>query len=294
MALTITTSFDGDLVTFPVSDSHFHDHTPNFDSNFIFRSEHLFLKEALEEHKGHTYIFGGTGLGKTESAMQIASLVGRPTRYISMTGETTPDNFIGYNTVENGNIVFKRGVLLEAMEKGWLLIIDEIDYGLPSILSTLNMTMAQGFFFVPETQEKIVAHPDFRIVATANTAGVGDETGFYQGTNPLNRALLDRFKTVLEYTFPDKATLERILKVAVSSTYDFSKVLALSDEIQKGIFNENVHMTWGVRTILKFAEKLVRYGNKHSAWDLAKMSFANSLDSSSKNVVQNLVSMVFK
>lgn len=291
--IKIEVDFQGEKREFPVTEAMGHENVPSLKKDWVFNMEHLFLLESLQEDKGHTYIFGGTGLGKTESAMYLAGLLGVEVYYISMTGETTPDRFIGGMVAINGNTKYRPGKLLNAMARNGWLIVDEIDYGMPSILSGLNMALAQGFYSIDETGNNVYAGPGFRTIATANTNGAGDETGFYQGTNSMNRALLDRFASTIEYTFPNEEELERILKASVSSTYDFSKIIQLSSSIIKGISDNTLYMTWGLRSVINFAKKMNKYHPRRTAWDLSKLAFANSLDSSTKATLEKIVNNIF-
>lgn len=291
--IEIEVNFEGVINSYVVTEKHSDPDVPKLDIDFIPSQDVLAVDESLQEKKGHTFVYGGTGLGKTESAMFLAALRGIKVFYISMNGETTPDNFLGYKTAVNGTIHYRNGKLLKAMAGDAWLIVDELDYGVPPLLSVLNMALAQGFYSVDDTGKTIEAGPNFRVFATANTNGSGDETGLYPGTNPMNRALLDRFKSTIEYSFPTPEKLEKILQSRVSKTYDFSKVIQLSSEVLKAIREDQVYMTWGVRSVVCFAEKMVMYGHKRSAWDLAKRAFANNLDSASKAVMESLVVTVF-
>ena len=265
------------------------DNVPNIDPYFIYPACLYDVMEGLKE--GHVYIFGETGLGKTDSVYQLAALLNQPIKEINMTGETTPENFVGYLTAEKGSVYFHKGILLECMENGFWLLVDEIDYGNPKILSILNSVMQFGFVNIPETKERVYAHKSFRIIGTANTSGTGDETGFYAGTNLMNRALVDRFETAVEYDFPSEQVLREIILSRVGTFSSLDNLIKFVTEIRKAVQENQIYMPFGIRSAIKFAKKLKT--NTYSSWDAAKLSFANMSDNTSKEVIRGLVQRVF-
>lgn len=72
-------------------------------------------------------------------------------------------------------------------------MLDEIDASVPEALIILNTAIANGYFDFPNG--KIEANENFRIVACANTYGLGGND-VYVGRNQLDGASLDRFAVI--------------------------------------------------------------------------------------------------
>jgi len=264
-------------------------YVPALDPDYIFMKSMYYIYEGIKTD--HVYIYGETGLGKTDGVYQLAALLNQPIRELNMSGETTPENFLGYLTATEGTIHFQKGILLDCMEKGYWLLLDEIDYGNPNILSILNNVMQFGFIYVPEIKERVYAHPDFRVIGTANTAGTGDEVGFYQGTNRLNRALIDRFGTCVEFEFPTVAELSLIIEKKVGKLKDMSSFVQFVFEMRKAVTSNQIYMPFGIRSAIKFAKKLK--AEKFNCWEAACISFANMTDTHSREVIKNILQKCF-
>lgn len=105
-----------------------------------------------------------------------------------MTGHTTVDDLLGWHSLTT--LEYKRSQLREAVEFGYVLILDEIDAAQSAVLLALNGLKDDTFTFPDGT---IDIHPDFRLIATANTLEYDEQ---YNARHPLDRAILDRFKTI--------------------------------------------------------------------------------------------------
>jgi cobaltochelatase CobS len=187
-----------------------------------------------------TMIHGPTGSGKTTLIEQICARINYPCVRINHHADMYAFDIIGQLQVKNGETVFKNGPLPFAMERPIVLIMDEWDAINPEIgmmyqpvlerqpdgrLGSLLLT-ASG-----ENDKKVVAHKGFRVVATSNTTGLGDDKGLYQGTQVQNLAFVSRFqlRVKLDYLSPEveaqvlgkkfpgltKVEKERLTKTAV-------------------------------------------------------------------------------
>ena len=243
--------------------------------------------------EGHIYIYGETGLGKTESVYYLAGLLRKNIREINMSGEISRDNFVGYLTALNGNVFFQEGILIDCMRNGYWLLVDEIDYAVPAVLSVLNNVLQNGFYTIPETKEKVVAHPNFRLIATANTAGMGDNTGHYTGTNVLNSALMDRFESIIHVVFPEDKLLKKILidTTGLDDIDLLTKVIKFKDLVRNGIETGNLFCTFGIRTLIRIIRKV--QSEHYTELEAVKLSFSNKLDDDSKDVIEGFYARAF-
>ena len=146
--------------------------------------------------------------GKSEMIQNIANYVGAKSIRINMHSGISSGDLIGRMLVKSGlegsETVFKYGYIPIAMMNGWWVILDEIDSAEPSVLFRLQSVLEGGNLVVTENEgEIIIPHENFRIFATANTKGRGDELNSYTGTNFLNASFLDRY-SIFEMTYSDK------------------------------------------------------------------------------------------
>lgn len=141
---------------------------------------------------------GHMGTGKSSLFEQIAARANRGLIRINCSGQMSLSSFVGHHGIVNGDTRWVDGFVPEALRHGYWLLLDEIDFAEPKILSVINGVLeTNGRLFLKEKdgREVLTAHPETRILATANTVGAMEEfRAMYQGTNLLNEAFLDRFR----------------------------------------------------------------------------------------------------
>uniref|UniRef100_A0A665V9V2 Midasin n=1 Tax=Echeneis naucrates TaxID=173247 RepID=A0A665V9V2_ECHNA len=151
-------------------------------------------------------IQGETSVGKTSLICWLAAATGNQCVRINNHEHTDIQEYIGcYSSDDRGKLVFKEGVLIDAMRKGYWIILDELNLAPTDVLEALNRLLDDNReLFVAETQEVIKAHPRFKLFATQNPPGL------YGGRKVLSRAFRNRF---VELHFDDlpSAELETIL-----------------------------------------------------------------------------------
>ena len=185
-----------------------HSLIPAPDPTFVWTEQARDVAEAIE-HNERVFLYGPSGTGKSWLVRQIAAVVKRPVRRVSLNGETSVADFIGHWTV-NGNkeTVFVKGILPQAMQEGFILQLDEVDAMQPEVGFILQQILEpKGHLLLTDTGEDITPHPDFRLVATANTLGFGSDSGLYaSGTHILNFSWLDRWDVVvhIDYLLADQ------------------------------------------------------------------------------------------
>ena len=107
---------------------------------------------------------------------------------------------------------FQDGLLLQAMQAGYILILDEFDAARPDVLFALQRPMeGKGFIVTEDGGREVKPNAWFRIMATANTKGRGDEHGAYSGTRVMNSAMLDRFTVWAEVPYLTEAQTGKLL-----------------------------------------------------------------------------------
>ena len=151
-------------------------------------------------------VTGPTGAGKTMMIQQIHADLKKPMLRVNITIESDEDSLMGGFRLAEGATYFSKGPVIQAMEMGATLLLDEIDLGMPTKLMCLQSVLEGEGYLIKRTGEWITPKPGFNVIATANTKGLGDETGIYIGTQILNAAMMDRFPIVCEAPYPDRET----------------------------------------------------------------------------------------
>lgn len=157
------------------------------------------------------YIVGDSGYGKTLTVEQTCERTNRPLALVNITNETSEDDLIGGLRIVDGDTVFEYGPVIRAYREGAVLLLDEIDQGTSQILC-LQTIMQRKPYFIKKTGEVVRPHPNFMVIATGNTKGLGDDIeGQFAGAQILNEAFLERFPITLTQEAPSEAVEKKIL-----------------------------------------------------------------------------------
>lgn len=156
------------------------------------------------------YLTGMSGNGKTFGIEQTCASLGREMIRVNFTAETDEDDLFGGFRLVNGETVFQYGPVVEAMKRGAVLLLDEIDLGSHKIMSLQSVLEGKGYF-IKKRAEWVEPADGFTIIATANTKGKGSDDGRFIGTNVLNEAFLDRFSVTMYQPYPSEAIEKKIL-----------------------------------------------------------------------------------
>ena len=158
-----------------------------------------------------TFITGLSGNGKTLSVEQACAVLNRELIRVNITIETDEDDLIGGFRLINGDTVWHNGPVLEALERGAILLLDEVDLASNKILCLQSILEGKGVF-LKKTGKFVRPAAGFNIIATANTKGKGSDDGRFIGTNVLNEAFLERFALTFEQDYPTPKIEQRILE----------------------------------------------------------------------------------
>eukprot|EP01080_Neovahlkampfia_damariscottae_P007220 gene7221-11536_t len=147
------------------------------------------LARIIISYKYPILLQGPTSAGKTSMVKYLAERTGH--RFVRINNHETTDlqEYFGtYITNSEGKLIFKEGILVEAVRNGYWIVLDELNLAPSDILEGLNRLLDDNReLFIPETQEVIKPHPHFQLFATQNPPGV------YGGRKMLSRAFRNRF-----------------------------------------------------------------------------------------------------
>ncbi|KAH9381513.1 hypothetical protein HPB48_005512 [Haemaphysalis longicornis] len=202
---------------------------------------------------------GETSAGKTSLVRWLAARTGHVCVRLNNHEHTDLEEYLGSYGAEpgTGRLVFREGVLVEAMRQGHWIILDELNLACSEILEALNRVLDDNReLFVPETQEVVRAHPHFMLFATQNPPGR------YGGRKALSRAFRNRFLELHFEELPSEE-LEGILEKRCSLPRSLSaKMVAVMTELQlrrreSGVFaGRHGYMT--LRDLFRWAERYRR------------------------------------
>jgi hypothetical protein len=185
---------------------------PTKDDTFVKFGNFIDIKKIIQSRLFYpTFITGLSGNGKTFSVEQACAQLGRELIRVNITIETDEDDLIGGFRLVNGETAWHNGPVIEALERGAILLLDEIDLASNKILCLQSVLEGKGVF-LKKIGRFVKPVAGFNVIATANTKGKGSDDGRFIGTNVLNEAFLERFPVTFEQEYPSPATEQRILE----------------------------------------------------------------------------------
>ena len=209
------------------------------------------------------FITGESGNGKTMMVEQVCAELKRELYRVNFTPMTDESDLLGDKTLVDGNVVFEEGVVITAMKRGAVLLLDEIDYATAQGFTALQSVLEGKPFLNKKNGEFVVPAAGFTVIATANTKGKGSEDGRFVGTQFLNEAFLERFAVTIEQTYPPRSIERKILvseltSITGDSNDEFAGYLTdWADAIRKtfadGGANENMSTRRLVHIVRAFA-----------------------------------------
>ena len=211
-----------------------------------------------------TFITGLSGNGKTFSVEQACAQLDRELIRVNITVETDEDDLIGGFRLVGGNTVWHNGPVIEALRRGAILLLDEIDLASNKILCLQSILEGKGIF-LKKTGEYITPTEGFNVFATANTKGKGSEDGRFIGTNVLNEAFLERFPVTFEQEYPVAATEQKILG-KICKDVEFCKRLSdWADIIRKTFYDGGIEEIISTRRLVHIVKAYSIFGDKAKA-----------------------------
>ena len=184
---------------------------PDKDDTFVSFGNFADIKKIIQSRLFYpAFITGLSGNGKTFGVEQACAQLGRELIRVNITIETDADDLIGGFRLVDGETVWHNGPVIEALQRGAILLLDEIDLASNKILCLQSILEGKGIF-LKKIGKFVKPSAGFNIFATANTKGKGSDDGRFIGTNVLNEAFLERFPVTFEQDYPSLAVEKKIL-----------------------------------------------------------------------------------
>ena len=247
---------------------------PNKDATFVSFGNFSDIKKVIQSGLFYpAFITGLSGNGKTFGVEQSCAQLGRELIRVNITIESDEDDLLGGFRLVNGETVWHNGPVVEAMERGAILLLDEIDLASNKIMCLQSILEGKGVF-LKKIGRHVAPKAGFNVVATANTKGKGSDDGRFIGTNVLNEAFLERFPITFEQEYRTISVETKILtKVAESLNIpmigehtDFIKHLCTWSEIIRKTFNDGgIDEVISTRRLVHIIKAYSIFGKKDKA-----------------------------
>ena len=264
----------GDLVQ-SMSDVSF---IPSADSTYVAWGNHSKVEKIIKSGIFYpTFVTGLSGNGKTFMIEQACAKLKRECIRVNITIETDEDDLLGGFRLVNGETVFHKGPVVDAMERGAVLLLDEIDLASNKILCLQPVLEGKGVY-LKKINEWVKPAKGFTILATANTKGKGSETGSFVGTQILNEAFLERFAITIEQEYPTPATEKKMLLKHMAETDSVDdgfaeKLSNWADVIRKTYYDDGCDEIISTRRLVHIVKAFGIFNDRMTAIELCISRF---------------------
>ena len=243
---------------------------PEQDNTFVKFGPFNDLKNIIKSKQFYpTFITGLSGNGKTFGVEQVCAQLKRELIRVNITIETDEDDLIGGFRLIDGNTVWHNGPVIEALERGAILLLDEIDLASNKILCLQPILEGKGIF-LKKIGRFIQPAAGFNVVATANTKGKGSDDGRFIGTNVLNEAFLERFPVTFEQEYPPVSVEKKILggiasQLGVTDTDFIARLVDWGDIIRKTFYDGGIEEIISTRRLVHIVRAFSIFNDKAKA-----------------------------
>ncbi len=246
---------------------------PGKDDRFVSFGNFPTLKKIIKSGIFYpSFITGLSGNGKTFGVEQACAQLNRELVRVNITIETDEDDLIGGFRLVNGDTVWHNGPVIEALQRGAILLLDEIDLASNKILCLQSILEGKGVF-LKKIGKYVEPAAGFNIIATANTKGKGSDDGRFIGTNVLNEAFLERFALTFEQEYPSAATETNILKKICKDDKFCARLADWADIIRKTFYDGGIDEIISTRRLVHIIQAYKIFGDKVKAIQLCLNRF---------------------
>jgi len=223
------------------------------------------------------FITGLSGNGKTFMVEQACAKAKREFFRVNITVETDEDDLLGHYALIDGNTVWQDGPVVKAMERGAILLLDEIDLASSKIMCLQPVLEGKGVY-LKKVNRFVSPSVGFNVLATANTKGKGSEDGRFIGTNILNEAFLERFPITVEQEYPSMSVERKILDKVFASldieAGDFAeKLVTWADIIRKTFYEGGIDEIIATRRLVHIVNAYAIFGDRKKAIEMCIARF---------------------
>ncbi|BAL25449.1 AAA family ATPase [Azoarcus sp. KH32C] len=269
------------------------DHVPEIDEAYRFNPDVTLAILAGFTRDRRVMVQGLHGTGKSTHIEQVAARLNWPCVRVNLDGHISRLDLVGKDAivVRDGQQVteFQEGIVPWALQRPVALIFDEYDAGRPDVMFVIQRILERDGKFTLLDQNRVIRpHPFFRLFATSNTVGLGNQTGLYHGTQVLNHAQIDRWNIVatLNYLPRDEEVAIVLARVPAKANAQGRRLVeamvAVADLTRKGFAAGDLSTLMSPRTVITWAENCEIFRNPALAF---RLSFLNKCDEVERPIV---------
>lgn len=269
------------------------EHVPETDKAYHFEPEATLAILAGLAHNRRVMIQGYHGTGKSTHIEQVAARLNWPCVRVNLDSHIGRSDLIGRDVIvlKDGKQVtaFQEGLLPWALSHPVALVFDEYDAGRPDVMFVIQRVLeANGKLTLLDQNRVITPHPAFRLFATTNTIGLGDATGLYHGTQPINQGQMDRWSMVATLNYlPEadeiKVVLSKVPEMAnADGREELRRMIAMASLTRQGLVAGDISTVMSPRTVITWAENMQLLDDRDHAF---RLTFFNKCDESERGVV---------
>jgi cobaltochelatase CobS len=272
------------------------DYVPAIDAAYQFDRDTTLAILAGFSHNRRVLIQGYHGTGKSSHIEQVAARLNWPCVRINLDSHVSRIDLIGKDAIgiRDGRQVteFREGMLTWALQRSVALVFDEYDAGRPDVMFVLQRVLeVDGALTLLDQSRVIAPHSSFRLFATANTVGLGDPSGVYHGTQPINQGHMDRWHIVATLNYLPPPT-EIGIVIARVPFYDdaagratVASMVALAGMTRTAFVAGDIATVMSPRTVISWAENARIFGNVGTAF---RLTFLNKCDEGERGIIAEL------
>ena len=270
------------------------EYVPDLDETYCFDHDTTLAIMVAFAHNRRLLIQGYHGTGKSTHIEQVAARLNWPCIRVNLDSHISRIDLIGKDAIvlKDGKQVteFRDGILPWALQSPIALVFDEYDAGRPDVMFVIQRVLeVDGKMTLLDQNRVLRPHPAFRLLATANTVGLGDTTGLYHGTQQINQGQLDRWNlvTTLNYLPHNEETAIVLSKCPdydkdAEGQQTISSMVRVADLSRAGFMAGDISTVMSPRTVITWAENNLIFGDIGTAF---RMTFLNKCDELERTTV---------
>lgn len=273
------------------------DHVPAIDEAYRFNPDVTLAILAGFTRNRRVMVQGLHGTGKSTHIEQVAARLNWPCMRVNLDGHISRLDLVGRDAIVLRDGVqitaFQEGIVPWSLQRPMALVFDEYDAGRPDVMFVIQRLLERDGQFTLLDQNRVIApHPLFRLFATANSQGLGNQDGLYHGVQLLNHAQLDRWNIVarLDYLPRDEEVRIVLARVPSRGQQQVEAMVAVAQLTRRGFANGDLSMLMSPRTVINWAENCEIFADSALAF---RLSFLNKCDPHERSLVAEFYQRCF-
>lgn len=294
-----TFGFDCDFEVYALKEKS--DFVPEIDDNYIFDPKTTLAILAGFVFNSRVLVQGMHGTGKSTHIEQVAARLNWPCLRINFDSQITRLDLVGKDVIKlkDGKQIteFKEGIIPFALRNNIAVVLDEYDAIKTDVSFVIHRLLENdGKFALLEENEVITPSKNFRLLATSNTLGAGDDLGIYHGTNLINQAQMDRWNIVASLNYLDEeqeiAILQKKLPFLSTKLHQstIKLMVKMANLTREAFKNGDISTLISLRTLISWGNNIQIFNSTKSAFIL---SFYNKAIDDEKIIIAEFYQRVF-